>query len=144
MSQKRTLTSNNFDQDLHNNSNINLNSPNLVLETIFEWKGAGNDYEQINLNIWTSKCKLRIYRTYSMPVIIICSDLDESETGTSITNSCERLATLIWNKYKEEELAKNPGFLFIEHYPRHNQAWGDVVETFCLVQFNFDGEKFSS
>jgi hypothetical protein len=78
-----------------------------------------------------------------MPVIIICSDLDESETGTSITNSCERLATLIWNKYKEEELAKNPGFLFIEHYPRHNQAWGDVVETFCLVQFNFDGEKFS-
>lgn len=80
---------------------------------------------------------------YSMPVIVIYSDLDKSDTGTSITNSCERVATLIWEQYKEEILGNNPGFVFIEHYPRYNQNWRDAKETFCLVQFNFDGVKFS-
>ncbi|YAF99299.1 MAG: hypothetical protein AB3A66_28060 (plasmid) [Nodularia sp. CChRGM 3473] len=131
------------------NININLSSPSLVLDTTFIWKGAGLEQQQRNPRMWDSKCRLRIYQAYSMPNIVICSDLDEQDTGTSITNSVENVATLIWQKYKEQELSPSSGhlgnqFIFIEHYPYHNKAdWNDEEETFCLVQFNWDGQRFS-
>ncbi|WGV29194.1 hypothetical protein [Halotia branconii] len=129
--------------------NIDLYSPSLTLDTLFVWKGGGHELHQRNPKCWDSKCRLRIYQAYLMPNIIICSDLDESDTGTSITNSVENLATLIWQKYSKEELSPSSGhlgnqFVFIEHYPYHNKEdWDDKEETFCLVQFNWDGQRFS-
>jgi hypothetical protein len=76
-----------------------------------------------------------------MPNIIICSDLDEEYTGTSITNSVENVATLIWKKYAEEFLSRNPCFVFIEHYPYHNRK-DKEPENFSLVQFNWNGQQF--
>ncbi|WP_196520842.1 hypothetical protein [Nostoc sp. WHI] len=129
-------------------TNINLSSPSLVLDTIFTWKGAGHELQQSNPKYWDSICQLRIYQSYSMPSIIICSDLDEEDTGTSITNSVEGLATLIWRQYHNQELSPHRclghGFLFIEHYPRNKRSKRDKEpEDFSLVQFNWDGQRFS-
>lgn len=124
--------------------NINLNSPSLVVDTIFTWKGIGHELQQKNSRWWDSKCQLRIYRSYSMPSIVICSDLDESDTGTSITNSVENVATLIWQQYSQLQILSNPGFMFIEHYPYHNRTEYEAKpENFSLVQFNWNGNKFS-
>ncbi|QFS51296.1 hypothetical protein [Nostoc sphaeroides] len=125
-------------------TNINLDSPSLVLDSIFTWKGAGRELQQSNPNYWDSKCRLRIYRAFSIPTIIICSDLDEESTGTSITNSVENVATLIWKKYgtAQEFLSRNMSFVFIEHYPYHNRK-DKKPENFSLVQFNWNGQQFS-
>ncbi|MBE9036045.1 hypothetical protein [aff. Roholtiella sp. LEGE 12411] len=124
--------------------NINLNSPSLIVDNTFTWKGQGQEFERIYPRIWDSKCRLRIYKSYSMPNIVICSDLDERDTGTSITNSVENLATLVWQKYSYKQLNPNSGyvggqFIFIEHYPCDRN---DEEETFALVQFNWDTERF--
>lgn len=128
-------------------TNINLDSPSLVLDTIFIWKGAGHELQQSNPKYWDSKCQLRIYQSYSMPSIVLCSDLDEQDTGTSITNSVEGVATLIWRKYHNQELLPRRlghSFLFIEHYPRNKRSKQDFEpEDFSLVQFNWDGQRFS-
>ncbi len=118
-----------------------------MLDTIFTWKGAGQELQQSNQNYWDSKCQLRIYQSYSMPSIVICSDLDELDTGTSITNSVENLATLIWRQYQSTVLSSRRylgnNFLFIEHYPRTNpQNRNHQQEDFSLVQFNWDGKRF--
>jgi hypothetical protein len=130
--------------------NIDLNnSKNIVLNTIFEWKGSGMEHEQLNPKMWISKCRLRIYQSKSMPNIVICSDLDEDDTGTSITNSCERVATLIWNKYKNSYLLPSSGhlgnqFIFIEHYPHKVRlGYRKQQESFTLVQFNWNVNKFT-
>lgn len=129
-------------------ANINLDSPSLVLDTIFTWKGSGQPIQQRKPNYWDSKCQLRIYQPYSMPCIVLCSDLDEEDTGTSITNSLENVATLIWQQYHKQELLPNRylgnNFLFIEHYPRNKRSriTGEP-EDFTLVQFNWDGQRFS-
>ncbi|MBD2731157.1 hypothetical protein H6G96_33785 [Nostoc sp. FACHB-892] len=122
-------------------TNINLDSPSLVLDSIFTWKGAGRKLQQSNPNYWDSKCRLRIYRAFSIPNIIICSDLDEESTGTSITNSVENVATLIWEKYAQEFFSRNMSYVFIEHYPYHNRK-DKKPESFSLVQFNWNGQQF--
>ncbi|MBW4617720.1 MAG: hypothetical protein KME21_31925 [Desmonostoc vinosum HA7617-LM4] len=34
-------------------------------------------------------------------------------------------------------------FVFIEHYPYHNRpGWDDKEETFCLVQLNWNNQRF--
>ncbi|BBD70013.1 hypothetical protein NIES4072_72540 [Nostoc commune NIES-4072] len=128
-------------------TNINLDSPSLVLDTIFVWKGAGHELQQSNPKYWESICHLRIYQAYSMPSIILCSDLDEQNTGTSITNSAEGLATLIWRRYQNTMLSARrclgDNFLFIEHYPRNKISKNEEPEDFSLVQFNWDGQRFS-
>ncbi|MCC5618458.1 hypothetical protein LC605_25905 [Nostoc sp. CHAB 5836] len=128
-------------------TNINLHSPSLVLDTIFTWKGSGQPMQQRNSNCWDSRCQLRIYQAYSMPNIVICSDLDEEDTGTSITNSVEGLATLISQQYQNTVLSRprwclGNDFLFIEHYPHNKRSENKKPEEFTLVQFNWDGKQF--
>jgi len=79
-----------------------------------------------------------------MPSIVICSDLVEPDTGTSITNSAEGLATLIWRQYQKLSDGNYLGnnFLFIEHYPRTRHR-NHQSEDFSLIQFNWDGQRFS-
>jgi len=125
-------------------TNINLSSKSLVIDTIFTWKGAGDELQQSNPKYWDSVCQVRIYQSYSMPCIVLCSDLDEPDTGTSITNSAEGLATLIWRQYHNQELSPRRrlgDFLFIEHYP-HTKRNKKKSEDFSLVQFNWDSQRF--
>lgn len=56
-----------------------------------------------------SKCRIRLFRVYGAPVIV-CTELEEN-VGTSVTNTAEVIATLVWNV-----LGKPENLQWIEHY----------------------------
>ncbi len=84
-----------------------------LIDNIVIWRGFG--YPHKPNNPWDSKCRLRIWN--QNPVIVLFSDLDIPDTGTSITNCCENLATIVQFHYK----LQNP-IRWFEHYPRHNRS----------------------
>lgn len=108
--------------------NNDFNTPSLIVNDIFNWQGNGSKHG----GFWESCCRLRIYNSYCVPHIVLVEELAENE-GTSITNSAENLATLIKKEYAN--FLSHPGFLYLEYYP--------PSETFSLVQFNWDGQRFS-
>jgi hypothetical protein len=78
----------------------------LAHDTLFSWKGNGG-----GIGNWQSKCHLAIYVKTGLPDLIIVSDLG-ADSGTSITNSSENLATLIINKFD----LNHDNFTWIERY----------------------------
>lgn len=88
---------------------------------IYEYKGFGN---------CESKCKIEVHSN-----IVIATELDDN-TGTSITNYAETLATMICKQFSilPEEL------IWIEHYPKDSYS----LETYSLVKFDIDKNRFSN
>lgn len=117
-------------------------------DVIFQWIGFGDGH----FRGWNSWCRLRIWRNKS---IVLMSDLDEKDAGTSITNSIENIMSLIRKTYELTE-----PITWIEHYPRHNlqaqlkQRIGaerakrriqrDLIyqEEFSTVFCDWDGERY--
>ena len=98
------------------------------IEEIYHFKGA-----------WEvpSFCKLKVI---SKPdkTIIITTELYESNPGTSVTSWVDKLATELIQKFKI-----NPGQLtFIVHNPDRKSNLEFFKETFDIVSFAWDGEKF--
>lgn len=62
--------------------------PSIVDKT-YRWTGFGN-----GLGNWASHCRIRIFRPHPEQIVVIASDLGE-DSGTSITNCAEGLATLV-------------------------------------------------
>ncbi|MBN3890437.1 MAG: hypothetical protein HWQ43_15165 [Nostoc sp. JL31] len=54
---------------------------------------------------------------------------------------------MIWRKYQNTVLSARrylgDNFLFVEHYPRNKISKNEELEDFSLVQFNWDGQRFS-
>ena len=98
-----------------------------MIDTLFRWRGFGNGF-----GAWESLCRLRIYETPEQAVVI-ATELPEN-TGTSITNAAEYLATMVVEQY---ELRPHT-LVWIEHYP----ACRDLPETFALVHLTWDGQRF--
>ena len=92
------------------------------LDIIGIWKGFGHQHGREK---WDSKARIRIWK--GNPNFVVMSDLDEDDTGSSITNSSEYLATLI----KAEFQLQNGTFWF-EHYPRHNTD--EITRKSCQLQ----------
>ncbi|EAZ88230.1 hypothetical protein [Crocosphaera chwakensis] len=59
-----------------------------TIDRIISWHGFG--YPDKPNKPLDSKCRLRIWQ--QDPVIVLFSDLNEEDTGTSITNCSENLA----------------------------------------------------
>jgi len=59
----------------------------LILDQIYQWTGFGDGQ-----GLWTSQCRLRLYRPPRTEMIVIVSDLG-SESGTSVTNCAAQLAS---------------------------------------------------
>ncbi len=98
-----------------------------LIDNIVIWRGFG--YPHKPNNPWDSKCRLRIWN--QNPVIVLFSDLDIPDTGTSITNCCENLATIVQFHYK----LQNP-IRWFEHYPRHNRSSRQkLIKMVILQQF---------
>ena len=66
----------------------------LVIDQEYHWEGFGDGIGQ-----WLSKCRLRIFRPHPEQAIVLVSDLGR-DTGTSITNCAEILATRIVQEHE--------------------------------------------
>lgn len=94
-----------------NNCNYSL-QPDI--DVLAKWPGFG--YRDQKNRPWESIARVRIWRNKT-PIIVVFSDLDSEDTGTSITNSSEYLATLVKLHYQLSE-----PICWFEHYPRHNHT----------------------
>ncbi|WP_013324636.1 hypothetical protein [Gloeothece verrucosa] len=101
---------------MNNSTLTNLNSPDI--DIIAVWPGFGKpDCKNAQFD---STARVRIW-TNKTPVIVVFSDLDGLDTGCSITNCSENLATLVKLHYKLTE-----PITWLEHYPRHNRSEIDL------------------
>ncbi len=109
-----------------------------ALDRILFWHGYG--YPDRESESWYSSCRLRIWK--QTPVIVLFSDLNEEDTGTSITNCSENLASLVQFHFKLEKPIR-----WFEHYPYHNiceqkKKQSSVTESISEVFYSHDGQRY--
>jgi len=85
-----------------------------------------------------SRCGLKIVNREDGSTIAIATEIYRQNPGTPVTEWCAPLATQIYNSNKNN----NPPFIFIEHTPDLRSKLTFYGETFDLVNFDWDGEKF--
>ncbi|MEB3884053.1 hypothetical protein [Lyngbya sp. CCY1209] len=120
------------------------------IDAMFRWVGFGNGswYD------WDSQCRVRVWRR-AKGTVAVMSDLDEEDTGTSVTNSVENVMTLVRRQFELTDPIQ-----WVEHYPRHNRraelvrrhGWeraermmrGNFLyrEEFALVTATWDGRRY--
>lgn len=111
------------------------------IDLIGIWKGFG--YLDRPNSQWDSKARIRLW-TGDNCRLVVKSDLDEQDSGTSITNSSENLATLIRRDFNLDGT-----ILWFEHYPRHNTSEAirrasQLKEEVSLVAYDWDGQRYRS
>ncbi len=97
------------------------------MDGIYEFKG-----------LWDvpSVCGLKVIKDTNPPIIIV-TDLYKQNPGTTVTNYCSKLASLIC----EENAIDLNNFIFIQHCPDRSSKLDFYREKFELVQFQVtDGE----
>lgn len=89
--------------------------------------------------IWDvpSRCGLKIV-THKEHVIVIATELYLENPGTSVTEFCERLATLI---VKEFELVA-PQVIFIVRTPENKSKLSFLNEFFSRAHMDWDGASY--
>lgn len=101
----------------------------LAVDEIYTWTGFGNGFGK-----WDSRCRIRIFRPHPEQIVVIASDLGE-DSGTSITNCADSLATLI-----VRDFCLDPDLLlWIEHYPRNREKYPQA--EFSRVHITWNGRK---
>lgn len=106
-------------------------STDTIVNTTYQWHGS---------NSTLAHCGLRIFPRTGKKVVIL-SEMD-SNTGISVTNDIEHLATLVLRDYD-----LHPNFtIWIEHYSPHSYRHtpDDELETYDLIQFNWNDNRFSA
>lgn len=83
-----------------------------------------------------SKCDLKIYRRGNGAVIIATERIDDEDSGVSVTNGAEHIATAAMRAYDLDPTK----IVWVEHYPYRGESM-TREETWDLVQFNYDGER---
>jgi hypothetical protein len=86
-----------------------------------------------------SLCGLKIVQTKEKH-IVIATDLHEENPGTSVTEFSAELANLIISEFK----IKHNSLIFIEHAPEMKSKLSHNSETFDIVSFEWNGEKFTN
>ncbi|WP_013325546.1 hypothetical protein [Gloeothece verrucosa] len=97
---------------MNNSTCKNLNEPDI--DVIAVWSGHG--YPDRPNALYESTARVRIWKKKS-PLIVVFSDLDAEDSGTSITNCSENLATLVKLHYQLTE-----PIIWLEHYNRHKHS----------------------
>lgn len=107
-----------------------LNEKSEFSEQIYTFKG-----------LWDreSKCGLRIVRKNNMTIAIVTELYDENP-GTSVTSWSAQLATEL---YKEFGNAPER-FIFVERNPNFNSKLSFYDESFFIVDYEWDGQKFQN
>lgn len=95
-----------------------------LLDTEYHWQGFGNGNGR-----WDSFCRMRIIRAHEL--VVVATDLG-NDTGTSITNCAEYLATLFTRDFEDYGMDENT--LWIHHY-QYLPGTRDFPESFDLVKF---------
>ena len=108
------------------------------IDYIISWHGFG--YPDRRSELWDSLCRVRIWQ--QKPIIVLFSDLNEEDTGTSITNCSENLATLVQFHFKLE----NP-IRWFEHYSYHNLPERKKKqlmfnESLSEIFYSHDGQRY--
>jgi len=84
-----------------------------------------------------SRCALKIVRNNTQTVVI-ATELYAENPGTSVTNFCAPLATLICNDFNID----HEKMVFIVHTPDTKSKLSFMNENFFHVEFTWDGAKF--
>ncbi len=120
-----------------------MNDRKPDIDVIGVWKGRGCELNKTHL--WDSKARVRVWHGADVhPTMVVFSDIDEQEVGTSITNSSEYIATKVFHSFK----LKHP-ILWFEHYSRCNHSeWEkqsrSLQESVSLVSYHFIENRFKS
>ena len=89
------------------------------------------------LGLWNSPsvCGLKAVKRNEGKTLAIATEIYRQNPGTSVTEYCAPLATLIM-----QELQCTPeNFIFLEHTPDFGSKLAFYEETFDLVTFDWDG-----
>lgn len=99
------------------------------IDTVYTFKGQW-DVE--------SRCGLKVARREGRHVFVV-TELFTENPGTSVTNFCAQLATLLLVEYQvpPEE------FVYVEHCPDRGSRLEHYQETFDRVSLTWDGERFT-
>jgi hypothetical protein len=94
------------------------------------------------LGIWESpsRCGLKTVERKDGKLLAIATELYRQNPGTPVTEWCAPLATQIL----VGENCNHTDFIFVEHTPDMGSKLAFYEETFDLVTFDWDGEKFIS
>lgn len=84
-----------------------------------------------------SRCGLKIVKKADQD-IVIATELYLENPGTSVTEFCNRLATLILKDY-DMDVSR---FCFIVRTPENNSKLSFLNEFFSKAHMEWDGEKF--
>lgn len=99
----------------------------LTIDQTYRWQGFGDGFGK-----WESRCRLRIFRSHPEAIVVVASD-QGGDTGTTITNCAEHLATAVVKEY-----AVDPAVLtWIEHLP-------ESEAQFSLVEFDWSDRQKAS
>ncbi len=85
-----------------------------------------------------SRCGLKIVNNDSQTVVI-ATELYAENPGTSVTNFCAPLATVICNDHN----ISHEKMIFIVHTPDTKSKLTFMNENFFRVDFSWDGNKFT-
>ena len=102
-----------------------------MIDLTYIWFGDGHP---ASCATWESYCRLRIYRKSSYHVVVLSEP--EEESGTSVTNAAEHLATRIALHFNLDPLTT----VWVEHYGE----WREGGETFDFVTFTWESGVASS
>jgi len=110
------------------------------METILEF----NKYMEYHYNfkgLWDSPscCGLRIIKRRDGNTLVIASEIYRQNPGTAITECIAPLATQI---LQENHLSPDQ-LIFIEHSPDLKSRLTFYGETFDLLSFTWDGNRFT-
>jgi len=102
---------------------------NKYMDRFFQFKGRWDS---------PSICGLKIITRKDGKVLVIASEILRQNPGTSVTDWCAPLATQIITELRT--IPEN--FIFIEHAPDLQSRLAWYAESFDLVNFEWDDEKF--
>jgi hypothetical protein len=94
------------------------------------------------LGTWDSpsRCGLKTMKRKDGKILAIATEIYRQNPGTPVTEWCAPLATQIL----AEQMCPQENFIFIEHTPDMGSKLAFYEETFDLVNFVWDGEKFTN
>lgn len=102
---------------------------NKYMDRFFQFKGRWDS---------PSKCGLKIIERKDEKILVIATEIFRQNPGTSVTDWCAPIATLIFSGFKTTP----ENFIFIEHVPDRQSKLAWYEESFDRVNFDWDGEKF--
>lgn len=102
----------------------------LVYNGQYTWQGFGDrqGYK------WSSYCLLTIFLVEQTPIVIV---KDQPESGSSITNSVENIASLICRDFNLNPL-NGSGLVWFECYPDYEHQ-GKIIPGISTVTFTITG-----